>query len=265
MSKKKNQSESTSTATQEVTEDTKADAEVSSEVLGLSETKDKETTVSLPNKEQAEKTAHSGSMYAQRILSISDSDVMKSFRNAMKQGQHYVMITGPGGKDQATLTRDGWNLLASMFGINISIVEEETKEHYEYPAQYNVLKEAYERSFDKWIAGELPVDAGTKLKNILDRLSDIYDTDIRPTKKLALRVKVRVEFTKLNDKDPTYFREEIGRDMVATSEYRVEYFKLLTRVCNRALRNLIGGLLGNEVVGSDEELNEDTSSNRNPK
>ena len=47
---------------------------------------------------------------------------------------------------------------------------------------------------------------------------------------------------------------EIGIDHIMPGDFRTEHFKLLTRVCNRAIRNMMGGLLGGQIIGSDEEL-----------
>lgn len=207
--------------------------------------------------------AKAGSLYAQRIKSILSSDVMEEVRSLLKKDQHYVIFKGRDGSDQKTLTRDGWNIVASLFGIKILIVEEETKEIYDTPGEYAILKDSYERNFDKWIAGDLPAEAGKKLKDIIDRLSNISAMEVRPTKKFAIGFKVRAEFTQINENDPVYYREEVARDIVTPGDYRIEYFKLLTRVCNRAVRNLTGGLLGGDVVGSDEELEE--ANSRNPK
>jgi hypothetical protein len=199
-------------------------------------------------------------VYAERIQAIAKSSVLADIFKAMRPNQHYVTFPQDG-REVMTLTRDGWNLIGSVFGITINVLEDSTTDIYELPGEYTLLRDSYSQNIERWIRGELPEDAPKKLKVIADRLSTLYASEVRPTKKFSLRIKVRVEFIHLSDSDPLYFREDIGCDIVDPGEYRTEHFKLLTRVCNRAIRNMTGGLLGGQIVGSDEEQATSTARN----
>lgn len=200
-----------------------------------------------------------GAYYAQRLQDITESDILKKMMSKLEMNQHYIKIK-QGNEEIMTLTRDGWNLIASLFGITIDILEDESKDVYEYPGKYILLQDIYKENLQDWIRGKLPDSAATKLKQIAEEISSMHRTEVRPTRKIEIKIKVRVKFTKPTDGVPEYYREEIGTDFVHPGEYRTEHFKLLTRVCNRAIRNMMGGLLDGQIIGSDEEINNENRS-----
>jgi len=199
-------------------------------------------------------------IFAERLLSTAKDPILLDIFREMKPNQHYVTFTLEG-REVMALTRDGWNLVGSLFGISVSVLEDKREDVYEYPGEYTLLRESYSKNLEKWILGELPEDSIKKLKAIEDKLSKLHSTEVRPTKKYSLEIKIRVEFIRLNESEPIFFREESGCDIINPGDYRTEHFKLLTRVCNRAIRNMTGGLLGSQIVGSDEEITPSTSRN----
>ena len=196
-----------------------------------------------------------------RIERIASSELSGKLRGMMKPNQHYIMVQQDG-RETMNLTRDGWSLVAAMFQINLSVVEENIEEVFDYPHHYVLLKEAYERNLDKWISGELPEEGGKRLKDVQDRMASIYNMEVRPSRRSSMRVRVRAEFCTQNPTDPVYYREEVGLDIAAPGDMRSEFFKLTTRTCNRAIRNLIGGVCG-DLVGADEERS--ASPSRKPR
>ncbi len=192
-----------------------------------------------------------------RIERIASSSLAGKLRGMMKPNQHYIMVQQDG-REAMNLTRDGWSLVAAMFQINLSVVEESINDLFDYPDHYTLLKGAYERNLDRWISGELPEEGGKRLKDVQDKMTSIYNMEIRPSRRSSMRVRVRAEFVPQNPGDALYYREEVGIDITAPGDVRSEFFKLTTRTCNRAIRNLIGGVCG-DLVGADEDVSATTS------
>lgn len=196
-----------------------------------------------------------------RIERIASSELAAKLRKMMKLNQHYVIIKQDN-KEIMNLTRDGWSLVAAMFQINLSVVEETVEDIFDSPHHYMLLKDAYQRNLDKWLAGDLDADGAKRLNDIKDKMTSIYNMEIRPSRRVSMRVRVRAEFLPQHPGDPIYYREEVGVDIAPTGDLRSEFFKLTTRTCSRAIRNLIGGVCG-DLVGSDEDLS--TSSSKRPR